>query len=251
MGRSNGFLAAAATVVVFASATPARAVPYQSLLHRFSLELPPGWEAISTTEMKGENEAANRLMPGMQVNLLAGFRRTKRDVGSSFIWLQHDPRVTAATTFDELQQELTRDFAAARRREPEALLRLTRRLLVPNHQPEFDPVRQRFTVRGVMGGERGQARTYTAGYLRADGLYILHAMTRDGGSEAELAPLVSACDSFRFEEPEKPAALMDRVFGDKVGPEGRMAIVGAVIAILIAGVGSLFMREKPARRWRY
>ena len=246
MGRSNGLFAA--IVIVLVSNAPAHAAPYHSITYRLSIELPEGWEAIQGSEMKSWNASADRVLPGMEVKAIAAFGRAKSPHTSNFIWLQHDQRVTATTTFDELKQELSRDFPASRRGEPEAFLRLARRGLLPEHQPEFDPVRQRFTARGKLGS----MRTYTVGYLRSDGLFILHAWGRDGGSEAELAPLVKACDSFQFDEPEKPASLMDRVFGDKVGQEGRMAIVGATIAILIVGVGSLLMREKPARQqWRY
>ena len=125
------------------------------------------------------------------------------------------------------------------------MLRLGRRMIFA--KPEFDHTRKRFVVCG--NSDRGQHTVQSVGHLGPDGLMILYGYTRPGGSDADRAVIAALSDSFRFDEPEKPApSPLDRVSGDRVGPIGRMAIVGAVIALLVAVLGALVLREKPGAR---
>lgn len=254
MNCSNCLLAAATATIVFASAAPGRADPYHSAEHRFRLDVPAGWEACSAEELKRTNQISGHEFPGMDVAMVAGFR----PVGSApagrpgptpvrqdaIVFVQFDRRAAGKAPFEELEAEITRDLAAVERDEPEAMLRLGRRMIFT--APEFDRARKRFVVRGTSDRRRSTVRS--VGYPGPDGLVILHGYTRPGGSEADLAAITQLGDSFRFDEPDVPPTFVDRVFGDRVGPVGRMAIVGVAIAVLVWVVGAVVLRDKPARR---
>src|SRR4051812_20094475 len=124
MRHSNTLLAATAITTLFLSASPGRADPYHSTEYHFRVDLPPNWEPFTGDELKRENTEAEQVFPGMEVTIVAGFRPAGSDIRSSVIWVQRDKRVTSKMSFEELERELTRDLAAARKREPEAYLRL-------------------------------------------------------------------------------------------------------------------------------
>jgi hypothetical protein len=207
------------------------------------------------------NDLAGLEFPGMDVTFVAAFRparspgTTTRDGWAvvsprlrpdGTVLIQLDRRVKDSTPFEDLEKELTRDYEASERGEPEATLRLARRLL--STRPEFDRERKRFTARGTVGRPGDVSTTVSVGRLSPNGLLILHGFTRPGGSEADLAVIQKMVESFRSDEPPAPPpSFLDRIFGDRVGPTGRMAIVGVVIALLVVAVGAVFLREKPAR----
>jgi hypothetical protein len=247
MRRSNALLAAAALALV--SAAPGRADPYHNTEYHFRVDLPPGWTVLSAEELRRTNAVLEKMFPGMEVTMVAGFQPRKGDfVDTGCVLVQVDRRVTNKTSFEELERELKRDVPASRRGEPEATLRLVRRIIYD--VPTFDHERGRYTLTGIVPIKPGKVYMSSVGYLGPDGLVILHGFTRVGGARSELDPFTQLSDSFRFEEPEKPRSVLDRVFGDQIGQVGRMAIIGGVIAVLVVIIGALGMREKPrAPRW--
>jgi hypothetical protein len=92
----------------------------------------------------------------------------------------------------------------------------------------------------------------SVGYLGPENLVIFHGFTRPGGTKAELDPVVKLTDSFQFDQPKQPEpAYLDKLFGDRIGPLGRMVIIGSAIALLILIVGAITQREKPRPIWPY
>jgi hypothetical protein len=246
MQFSHGLMAAVIASIIFVSANPVQAEPYHNPEYHFHLDIQPGWEVWPKEDLKKSNQLLQESFPGMDMSMVVGFRPVQtsqtRDV---FLFVQYDKRVSEKTTFDELEKELTRDYAAFVRGEPEATLRLQRRVILG--KPEFDRERERFTVR--TGVDHGRSfSVYSVGFLGSGGLIILHGFTRDGKSTAYLPAFNRFSDSFQFDEPEKPkgiSSLLTNVFGDQVGPMGRAAIVGGVIAVLVAVMGTLVLRKKP------
>jgi hypothetical protein len=263
--RRSDILFAAVVAAVLAFAGSGRADQYHNTEYRFTFDVPAGWVPCAADELKRANQISGEEFPGMEVNFVAGFRPTPPPRptpdrngfvpvttplrSDAVVFVQIDKRVNDKTSFEDLEKEITKDFAAHERGEPEAMIRLARRMIFT--KPEFDHTRKRFIVSGASDGSRRHT-VRSVGHLSPDGLVIVHGYTRPGGSDEDLAVITAMGDSFRFDEPEKPApTALDRLFGDKVGPTGRMAIIGGAIALLVVAVGAFVLREKPdARRSR-
>src|SRR5215218_2103925 len=244
--RRSDILFAAIVAAGLVSAAPGRAEQYHNIEYRFTFDVPAGWVPCAAEELKRANQISGEEFPGMEVTFVAGFRPTPPPRPApdrngfvpvtvplrtdAVVFVQIDKRANDKTSFEDLEKEITRDFAAHERGEPEAMIRLARRMIFT--KPEFDHARKRFVVSGAF--ERGRrTMTRSVGHLAPDGLVIVHGYTRPGGSDEDLALITALGDSFRFDEPEKPASALDRVFGERVGPTGRMAIIGGVIALLV------------------
>jgi hypothetical protein len=249
MRLSNSLLLA--VVAVLGASGTGRADPYRSAEHHFTLELPSGWEILPDDDLNRANDGARREFPGMDVTMVVGFRPAKGDPArTGFVLVQLDKRATNKTPFEEFQRDMANDLAGARRGEPEAKLRLTRRLIQPDDKPEFDEARGRYVIRRGAGTSSAKGQIASSGYLGPDGLVIVHAFVRSSGTAAEPDPVSKLCDSFRFDESEKPVpTVVDKLFGDEVGPVGRMAIIGGGVALLVVAVGAVALREKPKPNW--
>lgn len=238
-----------AAVLLVLAAGRAGADPYHNAEYKFGVELPPGWRAMRSGELKQVNAVMNRAMEVVEIKYVAGFRYGTGDLGKvpfALVQLDTEP---AGMSFDELEKEITRDIAVAKSnaRDPAVWARVARRITIED--PVFDRDRKRLTSKGWATQRNPRVGFYSVGCLGPDGLVIVHCFAEEKDFKAHEADFVKLCDSFKFDGEEKPApaappTALDKLFGPSLGPTGQMAIVGAVVAVVVLVFGVLFLRGK-------
>lgn len=244
----------AAVVAVLVSAGLAAAQPYVDSTRHFTLEVQPGWRALTLKEIDLANSVMAQRMPEQKVQYIAGFQL----IGSPllrfpYVLVSAHPGATSGMTFDQMEKTILKDLhgpdlGRVQQAFPEMAGGVT------FESPTLDRARRRIVVQSRSVLADGSAiRGLTVIHLGSEGFVVVNCYDQDLSFERRLPTFDRINDSFRFDDgyaftPFEAQPFWRRLIGNPAGEMAAAGIVCGVVGGLCGLILQLFTRKKPQPR---
>jgi len=236
-----------ALIALLASSPVARAESYRDAAHHFAMDLPKGWEVMSSAELAQINAFVQQKMPG-QVAYIQGFRPKGSALGSypySLVQLQAG---NTAASYEEIEKTLARETNGAVKKVEGSLADLVKEISVGSaildrtHNRIL--VRIQMTVAGV-----GPVQGISVGNIGSEGIVSIHSYALENDFARHVPTFNQMNDSFKFDSGytfTPSAGFWQRIGAGALSGAAKGGIAGALIGLLVGGI--FFVRKQLNKR---